>query len=299
MKRIRCALLLSLCLLQTACGRAAGTAVQAAAEPSAPPPAPAAATPAPYEEVPVYYNGLLSDRGYRQGGVIWVSPAALAALFDLDFSQELQAETYTLNISGVDMRGQAGQDYALAESRCLYTPGGFLTVDGQVYLPAEAAAHLFGLGVTVDPEAPAVELDVSRVELLHGSGDYYAMHYPVEDLYWLSHIIQAEAGQQPLAGQIGVGNVVLNRVKSPDFPDSIREVVTQRNDTIAQFDPVASGSIHNPVDDPAMLAACLCLEGYNTVGESLYFLNPTLADNSWFESARDFAVSIGDHDFYT
>ena len=299
MKLIACALLLSLCLLLAACGKAPEAAATPTKETAALLPAPTAATPAPYEEVPVYHNGLLSERGYRQGGVIWLSPAALAELFQLDYTQELRSDGYTMCISGVELRGKAGQDYALAESRCLYTPGGFLPVDGQVYLPAEAAAHLFGLGVTVDAEGPAADLDVSHMQLLHGSGDYYAMHYPVEDLYWLSHIIQAEAGQQPLAGQIGVGNVVLNRVKSPDFPDSIREVVTQRNDTIAQFDPVANGSVHDPVDDPAMLAACLCLDGYNTVGESLYFLNPTLADNSWFESARDFAVSIGDHDFYT
>ena len=299
MKRILCALLLSLSLALAACAKAPEAPVSVSAGTAEPLAVPAAATPAPYEEVPVFYNGLLSARGYRQDGVIYLSVAELAALFDLDLLQDLQPDSYTLTVSGVQVRGQAGQDYALAESRCLYTPGGYLAVDGQVYLPAEAAAHLFGLDAAVTAEPPAVDLDTGHVRLLHGSGDYYLMHYPVEDLYWLSHIIQAEAGQQPLAGQIGVGNVVLNRVKDPAFPDSIREVVTQRSEEIAQFDPVANGSIHFSVEDSAMLAACLCLEGYNTVGGSLYFLNPTLADNFWFESARDFTVRIGEHDFYT
>ena len=47
-----------------------------------------------------------------------------------------------------------------------------------------------------------------------------------------------------------------------------------------------------------MIAACLCLEGYNTVGESLYFVNPDRGDGSWFEASLRLVISIGDHDFY-
>ena len=46
------------------------------------------------------------------------------------------------------------------------------------------------------------------------------------------------------------------------------------------------------------IAACLCLEGYNTVGESLYFVNPDRGDGSWFEASLRLVISIGDHDFY-
>ncbi|MBR5428937.1 MAG: hypothetical protein IK116_00250, partial [Firmicutes bacterium] len=93
MKRSLCALLLMLGLALCACGGASETPVSAPAE-TAPPSLPAAATAAPYEQVPVYYNGLLSDRGYRRDGVTYLSPAALAALFDLDYTQELREDSY-------------------------------------------------------------------------------------------------------------------------------------------------------------------------------------------------------------
>ena len=47
-----------------------------------------------------------------------------------------------------------------------------------------------------------------------------------------------------------------------------------------------------------MIAACLCLEGYNTVGDSMYFVNAALADDGWFTDTKDFVIRIGDHDFY-
>ena len=49
--------------------------------------------------------------------------------------------------------------------------------------------------------------------------------YGARDVYWLSHIINAEAGNQPMDGQIAVGNVVLNRVADERFPNSVKEVV--------------------------------------------------------------------------
>ena len=65
-----------------------------------------------------------------------------------------------------------------------------------------------------------------------------------------------------------------------------------------QFDPAASGSVYREPDALDVIAACLCLEGYNTVGESMYFVNASISDDSWFRSTKEFVVRIGDHDFY-
>ena len=67
--------------------------------------------------------------------------------------------------------------------------------------------------------------------------------YGTRDVYWLSHIINAEAGNQPMDGQIAVGNVVLNRVADERFPNSVKEVVFDRRSGVAQFSPTADGSI--------------------------------------------------------
>ena len=52
-------------------------------------------------------------------------------------------------------------------------------------------------------------------------------------------------------------------------------------------------------DERAVLAACLCLEGYNPVGDSLYFMNPETGDGTWFEHALNPTVTIGHHQFYS
>ena len=69
-----------------------------------------------------------------------------------------------------------------------------------------------------------------------GGADIFASHDAI-DLYWLSRIIYAESGAETLDGQIAVGNVVLNRMASKEFPDSIPGVIFDRVDGI-QFEPV-------------------------------------------------------------
>ena len=91
------------------------------------------------------------------------------------------------------------------------------------------------------------------------SGDTF---YNSESLYWLSRIIYAESGNQPLEGKIAVGNVVLNRVAHPQFPNTVKGVIFQAN----QFTPVQNGSINRTPSSESVIAAKLCLDGANTAG---------------------------------
>ena len=118
--------------------------------------------------------------------------------------------------------------------------------------------------------------------------------YQEDVLYWLSHIINAESGNQPLTGKIAVGNVVLNRVASPRFPDTVYEVIFQKG----QFSPVANGSINLTPNAESVIAAKLCLDGANTVGNAIYFLNPRVSPNSWAARNRTHVATIGAHAFY-
>ena len=142
------------------------------------------------------------------------------------------------------------------------------------------------------------EVTTAGASVMNGSGLYYLGQLSNEEFYWLLHVIAAEAGNQSLAGQLGVGNVVMNRVKNEDFPDSVKQVVFQQGDDRAIFTPVDNGDIHMVSDDLSLIAAYLVLEGYNNVGDSLYFVNPTVGNSSWFTANRTFVVRIGDHDFY-
>ena len=123
------------------------------------------------------------------------------------------------------------------------------------------------------------------------SGDSF---YNSTDLYWLSRIIYAESGNQPLEGKIAVGNVVLNRVASSLFPNSVYDVIFQRN----QFTPASSGSINRVPSEDAVIAAKLCLDGANTADNALYFVNPKASPNSWASRNCTYVATIGAHAFF-
>ena len=76
-----------------------------------------------------------------------------------------------------------------------------------------------------------------------------------------------------MKGKIAVGNVVLNRVESEDYPNTIYSVIFDDTHGV-QFQPTANGSIFKNAVPEAYLAAKLCLEGYNVIEDCKYFLNP-------------------------
>lgn len=121
--------------------------------------------------------------------------------------------------------------------------------------------------------------------------------YSEKDLYWLSRIIQAEAGGESYKGQLAVGSVVLNRVKSKSFPNTVYGVIFDRKGGV-QFSPVSSGTIYNTPSSSAVKAAKQCLEGYRVSEDVLFFLNPKIATSSWIQKNRTYAFTIGNHDFY-
>ncbi|WP_202079847.1 cell wall hydrolase [Caldalkalibacillus salinus] len=114
-----------------------------------------------------------------------------------------------------------------------------------------------------------------------------------KELELLARIIYVEAGYEPFKGQVAVGNVVMNRVESAYFPNSIRDVIYQPN----QFTPVRNGRFHSAVpSETAYLAAREVFAGTEYVGDALYFYNPRLADNAFFRS-REVVADIANHRF--
>ena len=121
--------------------------------------------------------------------------------------------------------------------------------------------------------------------------------YDYEDLYWLARIISAEAKGESFTGQIGVGTVVLNRVRSSQFPNTVKGVVFDRQYG-TQFTPVANGTIYEAPTESAVVAAKMCLDGYTLSNSVLYFLNPRISTSSWIQNNRQYAFRVGNHDFY-
>lgn len=156
----------------------------------------------------------------------------------------------------------------------------------RLYLPLRGLCDALGYAVHWDSEGYTAAV---------GSGK--AADWTEEDLYWLSRIICAEAGGESMTGQIAVGNVVLNRVASPEFPNSIHAVIFDRKYAV-QFEPVSNGTVYQSPTETSVEAAKLALLGVNTAGGSLYFFNPSLSAGTWIANHRDYLKTIGCHRFY-
>lgn len=122
--------------------------------------------------------------------------------------------------------------------------------------------------------------------------------YSQDDLYWLARIIEAEAGAEPYNGKVAVGNVILNRVKSNEFPNTIYGVFFEYYGSIPQFSPVADGTIYNTPSEESINAAKDALNGAKPVGNSTYFFNPTKAAGSWIVKNKTYVTRISGHTFY-
>jgi len=114
-----------------------------------------------------------------------------------------------------------------------------------------------GTGTYADTNTPNNNFNVSR------SG----MRISPEEFDLLARIITAEADSESYNTQVAVGATVLNRMDSPQFPDTIRAVIYQRN----QFQPVSNGSINKPASESCKKAARDALNGIDPSEGALYF----------------------------
>ncbi|MCZ8512252.1 cell wall hydrolase [Paenibacillus filicis] len=108
----------------------------------------------------------------------------------------------------------------------------------------------------------------------------------------LAKIIYAEARGESYTGQVAIGAVVLNRVQSPLFPDSIPEVILQPR----QFSAVEDGQFGLTPDKTAYQAAKDALNGVDPTNGALFYYNPKLTSSAW-SMARPKLKSIGNHIF--
>lgn len=122
--------------------------------------------------------------------------------------------------------------------------------------------------------------------------------YSSTDMYWLSRIIEAEAGGEPYQGKVAVGSVILNRVALPDFPNNVKDVVFEYSNGLPQFSPVADGTIYNTPSQDSIKAALDAFNGAKPVGSSTFFFNPSKAAGTWIVKNKTYVTRIGNHVFY-
>ena len=252
----------------------------------------ALAADADYADIPVYVDGVYACSGMKVEDTTYIPIRSFCEALSEDVTVSWDSETNAaiVTMPGLTVSAETGSNYMSANGRYFYLPEGVLNLGGSIVVPIREIAKAFQVSVNWNADNWTIDIDTASLSILE-SGETY---YDEEDLFWLSRVIYAESGNQSLEGMMGVGNTVLNRVGAEGFKDTIEDVIFQQG----QFDVAAAGTIYREPSEMAVIAAKLCLEGYNTVGESLFFVNPAMTSTTWFDQNLEYVTTIGDHVFY-
>ena len=246
-----------------------------------------AAVPAAAAErtVPVQVDGAeLETVNYLENGVTYVP---LRALLDAFGGWELHWDSAKRQAAASSGTMRLTADPAADSITVNGIPyAGRVTVrGGRTYVPLRLTANLCGAGVAWDGTLGGAAVTSPEAE------------YDAEELYWLSRIIYAESGAESMTGQIAVGNVILNRMESSRFPNTVEGVIFDRKDAV-QFEPVSNGQIYKTPSAQSVEAARRVLDGENVIGSALYFYAPALSQGVWINASCTYQQTIGCHRFY-
>ena len=235
--------------------------------------------------VPVQADGkAVTSAAYVEQGVTYVPLRALLnALGDWEVWWDSGAGQAAAVSQSASLRADPAANTVTVSGRTL---AGRVTVErGVTYVPLRLVCEALGCRVEWDPYLGGAAVTSPGAA------------YDAGELYWLARIIYAESGGESITGQIAVGNVILNRVKSSQFPDTVEGVIFDRKDAV-QFEPVGNGRIYQTPSAQSVEAAKRALDGENVIGSALYFYAPALSQGTWINANCTYQQTIGCHRFY-
>jgi N-acetylmuramoyl-L-alanine amidase len=163
-------------------------------------------------------------------------------------------------------------------------------VDGIYGVKTQRAVRQFQKSVGITADGVAGQKTLLYLGL--GSSSSNNGGYSSSDVYLLAKVIAAEARGESYTGQVAVGAVVLNRVDSSSFPDTVSGVVYQKG----AFSAVTDSNWSVAPDSTARKAAQDAINGWDPSGGALYYYNPAKTSNRWIRS-RPVITTIGRHLF--
>ncbi len=200
----------------------------------------------------------------------------------------IEHETTTIILPKGEKGGYVNGQYVAIEN-------GIQLVQDRIFVPVRFVSET--LGCQVDWIQETYTVNLTKPNVIVPDNLIGTRSYTDDEIYWLSKIIHAESQGEPMRGKIAVGNVVLNRVKSKEYPNTIYGVIFDKTHGV-QFSPVLDGSIYQTPLGDSIIAAKRALEGENVVGECLFFLNPVSAESQWISNNRTHYTTIHNHAFY-
>lgn len=255
------------------------------------------------EEVEVELSGVdhslvvdgvpVSDKVQRTvvKGVTYVSLIDMAKELDeyAVCSWDGNSKTATVTTENLTLSAVGGQLYFVANGRYLYVAETVQQQGEGLMVPLATLARAFDAQVFWNAETEITSVITGSGAIL--SGDAF---YDADSLFWLSRVVFAESGNQPLEGQMGVAMVVMNRVSRPAYPNTILGVIAQQN----QFSVYQNGALANRTPNAnSIIASKLVMDG----GIVAILKNATHFDSlavSWASRNLTTLTKIGGHTFY-
>ena len=233
----------------------------------------------------------LSEPAALINGITFIPLRAYASAIGAAVRYNSSTKTMTVTADGLYMTASDGGYVIYANDRPIFnfSPNVVMS-NGRMYVSLSSMMKITGQRSSVDSSGVSITGSYSPLKSA-------AAYYREDEVFWLARIITAEAKGESLIGQIAVGNVILNRVASSAYPNTIYGVIFDRKYGV-QFSPILDGSIYNTPTYTATLAAKICLEGTRLSEDAMFFLNPRTAQSSWIVNNREYAYTIGGHDFY-
>lgn len=165
-------------------------------------------------------------------------------------------------------------------------------VDGIYGVKTQRAVRQFQKSVGITADGIAGQKTLLYLGLGSGGGSSNTGGYSSSDVYLLAKVIAAEARGESYTGQVAVGAVVLNRVDSSSFPDTVAGVVYQKG----AFSAVTDSNWSVSPDSTSRKAAQDAINGWDPSGGALYYYNPAKTSNQWIRT-RPVITAIGRHLF--
>ncbi len=235
------------------------------------------------------------NHAFLKQGVTCVSIRDISDIFGADISWNEKTGAATLTSGNTKITVTKGKKEATVNNKTTKLSLPAVIANDRLYVPLRFLAEQLGAEVLWNSDAICAKITHQKASVpAHLKGK---APYTDDELYWLSRIVSAEAQGEENRGKVAVANVVLKRVESSEFPNTIYGVIFDTNYGV-QFTPVADGSIYKTPTAASVIAAKRALLGEDVSQNCLYFLNPTTAINSWIIKNRIFYKRIGNHDFY-
>ena len=228
-----------------------------------------------------YYNGSID-------GILGSQSVSAIKRFQRDYGLTVDGIVGTNTLTSLGLNTGSSGNYSVTEIQKKLKNLGYYTgaVDGIFGSKSISAVRNFqrDYGLTVD--------GIVGAKTASALGITNSSTQSSSDLYLLAKCVYAEARGEPYVGQVAVAAVILNRVKSPEFPNTIAGVIYQPY----AFTAVIDGQINLEPDQTAYNAARDAMNGWDPTYGCLFYYNPATATSSWIWS-RQTVVTIGEHVF--